>query len=236
MFYLSPLYLLVFIVSIVLSTAAQLYIRSAYGKWSKVRNSIGLTGLQVGQRIITQTDLGAKLALQGKPVQFFGIGGTLTDHYDPGKNTVGLSQGIATANSVAAMAVVAHELGHAEQDANNSILMSARNFLVPAVTISPMISYILIFVGLIFNFPALFNLGILFFGVMVVFALLTLPVEIDASRRALKLLRQTGIMQTEDDERGARKVLTAAASTYVAAAVTAILQLLYYISIGRRRG
>jgi Zn-dependent membrane protease YugP len=112
--------------------------------------------------------------------------------------------------------------------------MRARAFLVPAVTFSPTLSYVLIFVGLIFNLTGLFWLGIVVFGLMVVFSILTLPVEIGASRRALVMLRESGLMTTAEEEQGVRRVLTAAAMTYVAAAVTSILTLLYYISIARR--
>ena len=113
--------------------------------------------------------------------------------------------------------------------------MQMRNFLVPAVSISPTIAFGLIFIGLIFRMTGLLWLGILFFGLMVLFTILTLPVEIDASRRGLNLLRESGLMQTEEDQTGSRAVLTAAAMTYVAAAITAVLQLLYYLSLAQRR-
>jgi Zn-dependent membrane protease YugP len=110
-----------------------------------------------------------------------------------------------------------------------------RNVLVPAVRFSPQVAYILILIGFLFNIAGALWLGILFYALMVVFSVLTLPVEIDASRRGIQLLRESGLIEVEQDERGARNVLTAAASTYVAAAVTAILTLLYYITIARRR-
>jgi Zn-dependent membrane protease YugP len=146
-----------------------------------------------------------------------------------------MSQEVATVPSVAAMAVVAHELGHAQQHQQRSILISMRNFLVPAMKISPMVSYLLIFVGFLLNIAGLIELGILFYAVVVVFMVLTLPVEFDASRRGLKMLSETGLMKTPDDTSGSRSVLRAAALTYVAAAVTAILNLLYYISLANRR-
>ena len=168
-------------------------------------------------------------------IEFQHISGNLTDHYDPRTNTVRLSDGVAERHSVAAMAIVAHELGHAQQHENNSILISIRNFLLPAVTLSPRIAYFLIFIGLIFNLGGAFWLGVIFYGLMVLFSIVTLPVEFNASSRGRKLLREAGLMVTQEDEAGSQRVLMAAASTYVAAAVTAILQLLYYISIGRRR-
>ncbi len=235
-FYLDPTYMMIFIVTLVISMAAQLYVKSAYGKWSKVPNSNNLTGLQVGQVLLQRTGLGITYqAAYGKGVQFQGIGGTLTDHYDPSKHVVGLSQGVATQASVASMAIVAHELGHAQQHAQHSPLIAMRNFLVPAVRFSPMLSYALIFMGLIFNITGLFYLGILVFGLMVVFSVITLPVEIDASRRGIKLLNEAGLMVNQSDSKGSKTVLNAAATTYIAAAITAVLQLLYYLSLASRR-
>ena len=167
-------------------------------------------------------------------IRFAKVAGTLSDNYDPRHQTVNLSQGVATQHSVAAMAIVAHELGHAQQHESGSALMSMRNVLVPALRFSPTLSYFLILIGLIFNVTGLFWLGVLFYGLVVLFALLTLPVEIDASRRGRRLLREAGLMQTEQDETGTRQVLMAAASTYVAAAITSLLQMLYYVRIGRR--
>ncbi len=236
MFYLDPLYLVVFVVTLVISLAAQMYIKSAYGKWSKVANSHNLTGLQVGQELLRDTGLGATYQMSsGTGVQFQGIAGNLTDHYDPRTHTVGLSQGVATQPSVASMAIVAHELGHAQQYATKSPLIAARSFLLPAMRVSPMISYGLIMMGLVFNFVNAIYLGIFFFGITVLFSVITLPVEFDASRRAMKLLGEAGLLTSDQDEKGARTVLRAAAATYVAATVTAILQLLYYLSLASRR-
>ena len=236
MFFFDPLYLLIFVVTLVISLAAQMYIKSAYGKWSKVANSHNLTGLQVGQELLRGTDLGATYQIsKGTGVQFQGIAGNLTDHYDPRTHTVGLSQGVATQPSVASMAIVAHELGHAQQYAAKSPLIAARSFLLPAVRVSPMISYGLLMIGFILNMTGAIYLGILFFGITVLFSVLTLPVEFDASRRGLKLLADAGLMTSTEDQRGARTVLRAAAATYVAATITAILQLLYYLALANRR-
>lgn len=174
-------------------------------------------------------------AVNTSQIEFQHASGNLTDHYDPRTNTVRLSDGVAKRHSVAAMAIVAHELGHAQQHENNSFLITMRNFLVPAVSLSPKIAYFLIFIGLIFNLAGAFWLGVVFYGLMVLFSIVTLPVEFDASRRGRKLLREAELMVSEQDETGSQRVLMAAASTYVAAAVSAVLQLLYYISIGRRR-
>jgi Zn-dependent membrane protease YugP len=247
MFYLDPIYLLLMLVTLVISGGAQLYVTSAYKKWSKVRNGMGLTGLQVGQAIVDRTPLGdfvnAPQAIQaggqvggnGSTIRFQRVGGELSDHYDPRTHAVSLSDGVATQPSVAAMAIVAHELGHAQQHEQASVLITMRNFLVPAIRFSPQIAYFMIFLGFIFRSSGLIYLGALFYGVMVLFTLITLPVEIDASRRALVLLREANLVQAEQDAAGARQVLTAAAMTYVAAAVTAVLTLLYYLSMANRR-
>jgi Zn-dependent membrane protease YugP len=223
----SSYFLLVFIPAIVLSLGAQLLVSTAFSKWTKVRNGANLTGVQVAERIIRNAGLQG-VGLEGTP-------GTHTDHFDPTANVVRMSQEVASTPSVAAMAVVAHELGHAQQYQERSIFIAMRSFLVPAMRFSPMVSYLLIIAGLLLNAVGLIEIGILFYGVVVLFMVLTLPVEIDASRRGLALLSSTGLMINPEDSSGSRSVLTAAALTYVAAAVTALLNLLYYISILNRR-
>ena len=218
--------MLVLIPTLVISGAVQIYMKSAFGKWGSVRNSSGLSGAQVAQAIFQRTQL--------REVPLKPIPGKLSDHYDPRSNTVGLSQDIGGGNSVVSMAVTAHELGHVQQAQQGSALMGLRQFLVPAVRFSPMISYVLIFAGFFFRMPGLATLGVIFFAVTVVFMLITVPVELNASSRAMRLLDEAGLLQTEDDRKGARTVLNAAALTYVAAAVTAILTLLYYISLVQR--
>jgi Zn-dependent membrane protease YugP len=227
-FFDSNYLLLVFIPTLILSAAAQFFVRSAYSRWSNTRNSRNLTGPQVAQAIISSTSELSGVRLQGTQ-------GELSDHFDPAENVVRLSQGVATLPSVASMAIVAHELGHAQQYAEKSPLIAARSFLVPAVRFSPTISYVLILMGLFTQATGLLQLGILFFGVTVLFMILTLPVEIDASMRGLRLLRTSGVITSEEDAAGARQMLTAAAMTYIAAAVTAVLQLLYYLSLAQRR-
>lgn len=223
----DPNYLLfVFVPTIILSLLAQMFVRSAYSKWSKAQNGAGLSGVQVAQQIFSRSNV-RSLPLEGTP-------GQLTDHFDPQTNVVRLSQGIATVPSIASMAVVAHELGHVQQYQEKSPLIAMRQFLVPAVRFSPTIGYLMIIFGLMLQVTELFWLGIIVFGLMVVFMVLTLPVELDASRRGLQLLEASGIMVTDEDRSGSRQVLTAAALTYFAAAITAVLQLLYFISLGSR--
>jgi hypothetical protein len=226
--YIDPAYLwYVFIPVLLISLAVQVFMRSTFSKWSNVRNGSGLNGLQVGDQLFDHTSL--------QPVKLERTAGALTDHYDPGANVVRLSDPVATKPTVAALAVTAHELGHVQQYQTGSGLIKMRGFLLPALQFSPTISYLAILFGLIWNITDLLWIGIFFFALMVLFSILTLPVEINASRRGRRLLREAGLMQSEDDEKGSRMVLMAAASTYLAAAVTSILQLLYYISVAQRR-
>jgi Zn-dependent membrane protease YugP len=227
MFYIDPVYFwYVFIPTILISLGVQLYLKSTFSKYSNIPNSSHLDGLHVGQQIFADTTLDA-IPLQR-------VSGSMTDHFDPGKNVVRLSDTVAIKSSVAAMAVTAHELGHVQQYQTGSALIKARGFLLPALQFSPTISYMAIFFGLIFNMTNLVWIGVFFFGLMVVFSLLTLPVEIDASKRGLRLLDEAGLLQSDEDAKGARKVLTAAGLTYLAAAITSVLQLLYYISVAKR--
>ena len=227
-FYIDPIYFwYVFIPTLLLSLGVQVYLKSTFNKWGQVRNHINMNGMQVGQALFAKTSLNA-IPLQRTP-------GSLSDHFDPGANVVRLSAPIATQSSVAAMAVTAHELGHVQQYQTGSALISARGFLLPALQFSPTLSYIAILLGFWFNMTGLIWIGIFFFALMVLFSILTLPVEIDASRRGLRLLREAGLFQNEEDERGARSMLTAAGLTYLAAAITSILTLLYYIARAQQR-
>jgi Zn-dependent membrane protease YugP len=218
--------LLVLLPTIILSGLAQLFIRSAYSRWGQTRNGAGYSGPEVAQHLMRNQNLNVGLERSQ---------GELSDHYDPSSHTVRMSPGVAGTNSVAAMAIVAHELGHAQQHQQGSFLITARNFLLPAVTVSPTLSYGLILGGLFLGLTGLAWLGVIVFGISVLFMLLTLPVEIDASMRGLRMLQDAGLMTTEQDRSGARQMLTAAALTYVAAAVTSILQLLYFVSLVSRR-
>ena len=228
MYFIDPVYFwYVLIPVLIISAGVQIYLKSTFSKWSGVRNSSGLDGMHVGQRLYDQT------SLQAVPLQH--TSGTLTDHYDPGANVVRLSDPVARQPSVASMAVTAHELGHVQQYQTGSGLIKMRGFLLPALQFSPTLSYIAFFMGLVFNLTGLLWIGIFFFALMVLFSILTLPVEINASRRGLRLLGEAGLMESETDAKGSRQVLTAAALTYLAAAIASILQLLYYISVARRR-
>jgi Zn-dependent membrane protease YugP len=211
----------VFIPTMLLSVGVQIWLKRTYSKWHKVQNSADLTGKQVTDVLFGDTDL--------NPIPVNHIRGNLTDHYDPGKNVVNLSDAVYDEDSVAAMAVAAHELGHVQQYQTDSTLIKMRSFLIPAVTLSPTVSYFCLILGLLFNMTNLLWVGIFFFSLTILFSLLTLPVETNASRRALAMLDETGLRKTEADIEGSKKVLRAAALTYLAAAVSSVITLFYYL-------
>jgi uncharacterized protein len=228
-FYFNPYYFLFVGPAILVILYAQWRVRSAYSRWSKIDNNRRMTGAQAAQSLLAQN------GLYGVGIQ--GIGGNLTDNYDPRSKTLNLSQGSASGLSVASLAIVAHEIGHAQQDASGSALMALRAGIVPAVNIGSQAGPLLVILGLIFQFPPLMWLGIGLFSLAFIFALVTLPVELDASKRALNMLTTSGFLVGQDEQKGARAVLDAAALTYVASLLMVVMQLLYYIFLagGRRR-
>ncbi len=225
-------YLIFMLPAFILMMLVQWYVQSAYRRWSKVPARSRLTGAEAAQRLISSGGLYG--------IQIEGIGGNLTDHYDPKKKVLRLSQGVFGSSSVAALAIAAHELGHAMQDKEEYFPLRLRAALVPAVNIGSYLGWILIVVGILLQVTQLAWLGVLVFAGGALFALATLPVELNASARARKLLTETGIISTEEELRGVNNVLNAAAMTYVAGLITAVLQLLYWVSVvigmgGRRR-
>jgi Zn-dependent membrane protease YugP len=234
MFYNSN-YFLCMIPAFLLMTIASIYVKSAYKRWSQIRASSGMTGYDAAQKLI------ARAGLSG--IQIQGVAGTLTDNYDPRTKILHLSQDVAGTASVASVAVAAHELGHAQQDAQGYFPLRFRSAIVPMVSIGSNLGWILIIGGLLLSSIGwslgvnLAWLGVVFFAGGTVFALATLPVELNASARARVLLSETGIITGPDEQRGVSSVLNAAALTYVAGLVSSLLQLLYYVSLvgGRRR-
>jgi Zn-dependent membrane protease YugP len=236
----NPTYLLYMAPAFLLMALTSWYVKSAYNKWSKVRAQSGLTGAQAAQRLISSAMYSVDGGEGLRDVRILGIGGNLTDHYDPRDKTLKLSPGVANTPSVAALAIAAHELGHAMQDSEGYLPLKLRSALVPAVNIGSNLGWILIIIGLFLNFTTLAWLGVIAFSAGAVFALFTLPVEFNASARAKRMLTESGIVTSEEEQRGVNNVLNAAALTYVAGLVTAVLQLLYYVSLvggmgGRRR-
>ncbi|MBM6814961.1 zinc metallopeptidase [Olsenella uli] len=218
-------YYLVALVALVIGAIAQAYIRSTYKKWSKVPANVPGTGADVARRMLAEGGAGE--------VGITRVGGSLTDHYDPRDNRLHLSDDNYRGASVASVAVACHEAGHAIQAAEGFGLYRLRSALVPAVNIAQQGWVLVLVLGVMLNAFNLVQLAILLFAVSVVFQLVTLPVEIDASRRAVAYLSQNGAGL---DEEGARRVLTAAALTYVAAALTSIIQLLYLLGRYGGRG
>jgi Zn-dependent membrane protease YugP len=240
MFFFDPLYLIFMIPAFILMGITSWYVRHAYNKWSQIRASSGLTGAQAAQQLISQAPYyseGSGTSL--RDVRVLGIGGSLTDHYNPQDKTLYLSPGVANSPSVASIAIAAHELGHALQDAEEYFPLRLRSAMVPMVNIGSNLGWILILAGLILHFTQLAWVGVFFFAGGALFALATLPVEFNASARAKALVAHTGIIRSDEEMRGVNQVLNAAALTYVAGLVTAILQLLYYVTLvsggGRRR-
>jgi uncharacterized protein len=231
MFFYDPTYFLFMIPAFILVAFTSWYVNWAYKKWGQVPAQSRLTGYQAAQRLISASGLNG--------VQIQGVAGNLTDHYDPRNKTLFLSPGVANGASVASVAIAAHELGHAVQDAEGYFPMRIRSALVPAANIGSNLGLILIMIGLVIQFTQLAWLGVIIFAGGALFALATLPVELNASARARQLLVQTGVIQSDEEARGMNTVLNAAALTYVAGLVTAILQLLYYVMLvsggGRRR-
>ncbi len=225
-------YLLYMIPGLLLSLFAQYKVKSAYSKWSQVRNYHNLTGMDTAEQ------LKPRVGLQN--VKLTRTKGTLTDHYDPRNDTLALSQGVADQPSVAAMAITAHELGHAMQDKTSYAPMRLRSAIVPLVSFGSNIGIFMVMIGVMLSLANLATIGVILFSSTAAFSLITLPVELDASKRAREMLDQTGLVANEEERKGVKQVLDAAAWTYVAGLATSVLQLLYYISVagrasGRRR-
>lgn len=219
-------YILYIIPFMLLAFAAQIYIKSTYAKFSRVRNSTGLTGEQVARYILDKNGL--------QHVRVKQVAGTLSDHYDPRTQVVSLSSGVYQSNSISAASIAAHEVGHAIQHSTNYLPLKIRASLVPVVTISSSFMWIFIFAGFLFNYSNLVNIGILIFAASVLFQIVTLPVEFNASTRAIKQLQQYNLVSPNEIS-GSKKVLTAAAFTYIAATIVAIAQLLRLIAVSGNR-
>ena len=203
---------------------AQYALRNTFAKYSEVPTVSGITGAQAAQRLISALGLHIGVA---------STSGQLTDFYDPESKSINLSES-SVYNSVASVAVVAHEIGHAQQDAQGYVPMKLRSAIVPAVKLGSWVGPMLFLVGLLLNSTSLAFVGIIFFSAAAIFSLVTLPVEFDASRRGLIMLEQNAILSPAELP-GAKSVLRAAALTYVAAALQAVGTMLYYVSLVARR-
>lgn len=222
-YYGSMIYLLP---AIILSLIAQAMVSSAFNKYSKVRNVRGLTGADAAREILDRNGL--------FNVRIERVSGKLTDHYDPRANVIRLSDSVYGSDSVAAVGVAAHEAGHAVQYAVGYGPIKVRNAIIPVTQFGSNISIPLVFLGLFFSWDFLITTGIVLFCAVVFFQAVTLPVEFNASGRAIRTLRDENIL-ADNELKGAKKVLTAAALTYVAAMITAIMNLLRLIALSNRR-
>ncbi len=229
MFFFDPLYFLFMLPGLAFMLWAQSKVKGNYAKFSKVRNMQGITGAEAARRVLDSN------GLFNVPVE--PIAGELTDHYDPRKRALRLSQGVYGVPSVAAVGIAAHEAGHAIQHAKGYAPLQARTAIVPLVGIGSNIGYLLIIAGLFLGLGRdLAVLGIMLFALSTVFALITLPVEFDATRRAKQALAGAGIVDVQEGQ-GVAKVLDAAAWTYIAGFAASLLTLLYYVMLvfgGRR--
>ena len=223
----------ILIPAIILTFWAQSKVQSTFRKYSQIRCSRGLTGGEAARKMLSANGL--------DEVQIFGIQGTLTDHFDPRNNSVSLSEPVLGEKSISAIAVACHECGHAIQHAEGYALLKFRDNLVPVVNLTSRFSWPLAIIGLLlmtsYSYEMgnmIFNIGVILFGLVVIFHLVTLPVELNASNRALKAMIELGIVDTEE-QAGAKRVLGAAAMTYVAALATALANMLRLLAIRGRR-
>lgn len=225
MFYFDSTYILI-IIAFALSAFASFGVNATFSKYKAVESYRGYTGADAARKILDDNGLQA--------VRVEHISGNLNDHFDPKSNVIRLSDATYASTSVAAIGVAAHEAGHAVQHAVGYAPIKLRNSMVPVVNFSTQISMPLFFIGLIFNFFGLAMLGVALFSAAMAFQLVTLPVEFNASNRALSILRNSGMLDPKELS-GARKVLRAAGMTYVAAAAASALQLLRLLLIVNRR-
>lgn len=220
-------YLVLVVPALIISLFAQYRVKSTFSRYSQERCVSGLTGAETARRILELNGI--------YDIRIEHISGDLTDHYSPNEKVIRLSDSVYNVQSIAAVGVAAHECGHAVQYAVGYAPIKVRNAIIPVTNIGSTLSFPILLIGLILNFQALVLVGIALFSIVTLFQLLTLPVEFDASRRALKTIDERGML-TPEEYTGAKKVLSAAAMTYVAALLTSLAQLLRLMLLyGRRR-
>ena len=214
----NTIYYGLFFLSIIITLAAQFYVNSTYNKFKKKKNNNGYTGFETARKILDNNGL--------KDIMILETNGNLSDHYDPKRKVIKLSKDIYHGTSIASLAVAAHECGHAIQDKENYTFLRIRNSIVPVVNLSSKFGYIVIFIGMIFGSFDLALLGILLLCAMLIFQLITLPVEFDASKRAKEEVKKLNITSSEIENNGISTMLTSAALTYVASLATTLIEVL----------
>jgi len=225
--YLESNYFVFFLIAMIVPMVAHGYLMSTFGRYKRKRASSNLTGHEVARRMLDRHGL--------YDVKIEVTKGNLSDHYDPRTRTVRLSPDIHNTPSVAAVSVAAHEVGHAIQHAEDFGPLKLRTALVPVVNISNRLGFIIIIAGLVLEIFMLAQIGIILIAAIFIFQLITLPVEFNASTRAMAGMTDMNILYDQNEKRGARKVLTAAALTYVAALIVALMQLLRFVALVNRR-
>lgn len=218
--------LLLILIPLLLGMLAQSRVQAAYEKYSKVRTRLGVPASMAVRQLLDQGGAGQVTVAR--------IAGSLTDHFDPATDTLRLSEGVYDSASVAALGIAAHEAGHALQKQEHYPFLALRTLMVPTVNIGSRLAWPIFLLGLVLSFRPLQTAGIALFAAVVFFSLITLPVEIDASRRARKLLAEGGYL-TNEEEKGVQEVLTAAAMTYVVSFISALMQWLRLVLLSRRR-
>lgn len=224
-------YLMFMLPAIIITLIVQLKLKSTYNKYSKIRNSRGITGAQAAQETLRNAGI--------YNVRVEMTSGELTDHFSPNEGVIRLSKDVYNGTTIAAIGIACHEVGHAIQYDQDYAPIRLRNTLIPATNIGSKLGLILIVIGIVFSNTFYFSetlmlIGIALYSLVVVLQLVTLPVEFNASKRAMENIRSSGMLQS-DECVGARRVLTAAALTYVAALISSIMTLLYYVALANRR-
>jgi Zn-dependent membrane protease YugP len=234
MLFYSTSYWLFMIPGFILVLLAQTWVSSTYRKWSQIRNHNGINGVEAARKLLNYANL--------YDIDILRTDGQLTDHYDPRRKSLSLSLGVGEGNSIASLAITAHEIGHAMQDAQGYLPLQFRTALVPVANVGSTLGWIFIILGLVLGGTLgtqVAWIGVGAFALGTLFALATIPVELNASSRARALLSQSGLINTSEEKHGVNAVLNAAAFTYIAALATSLLQLLYWVSLlggfGRRR-
>lgn len=227
-FYIDRYYLFLVLPMFFLAILAQMRVKSSYSKYRKIRNSRGLTGAMAAQRVLDYYNI--------TNVRIERIGGELTDNFDPRINTIRLSEDIFDGNSIASVGIACHEAGHAAQHAENYAPVKIRNSIIPVCNIGSFVGIPLAIIGLAINSEPIYLIGLFLYAFVALFQLVTLPVEFNASARAVKVIEETGLL-SEEENKGAKSVLKAAAMTYVAALAVSLANLLRIMLLitGRRR-
>lgn len=221
----DSLYLYLVVPAIIIAVWSQIKVKTTFSKYSALR--CGITGAEAADAVLRANGI--------TNVKIERVAGNLTDHYDPRTNVIRLSESVYGANNISAVGVAAHEAGHAVQYAKGYVPVKIRSVILPVCNLGSQLSLPLIIIGLIFNFHILMRLGIIFFCAALIFQLLTLPVEFNASRRAVASVKDNGILTAENDIKALRRVLSAAAMTYVAAMLVSLMQLIRLIAITGRK-